>query len=97
MIVASAPEEPDFYITFIVTNRQGNSVKRFNCSLASTATLQELHEKCADEQMLVPGTFELRSSGGVCFRLTDEGTDSRQIGAEPELVRATPPHVSLFC
>ena len=84
-------------LTFIVSNLAASPPSRCTATLAADASLVALHEKVAEECRLLPGTFELRLSNGVAFRLTDERAEERQLGLEAGIVRSRPRRSLALC
>ena len=79
-MLALAPTSDAQMFTLIVTNHGTYPAppKKCHVTLPADATLQQLHEKIAEECQFVPGTFELRHSEKI-HRLTDDGASEKTI------------------
>ena len=82
MLAVSAVDDAEMF-TLIVTNHASTPPnKKFSVTLPADASLLALHEKCAEEAQLVPGTFELcRTSGDseTVHRLADMGAENTKL------------------
>ena len=80
MLAVTASDDAEM-LTLIITNEFSTTAStKFSVTLPANASLQTLHEKCAEVATFMPGTFELtrKSEGGLeeVHRLADAGAET---------------------